>query len=119
MPWGGRGSRTRGGCAPCWTSPCAPCPAPTPPPRVADGGALAFHLEGDGGGRWSLHRADGRWVLREGDAERPLCIVRTDTDTAWRVLHHALSPDRARGRVTVEGDAALAEPFLDARAVMV
>ncbi|HYW13230.1 MAG TPA: maleylpyruvate isomerase N-terminal domain-containing protein [Longimicrobium sp.] len=87
--------------------------------RIADGAALAFHVEGDGGGRWSLHRADGRWALREGDAERPACTVRTDTDTAWRVLHHALSPDHARGRVTVEGDAALAEPFLHARAVMV
>ena len=69
------------------------------------------------GGRCTARTA--RWALHEGDAERPLCVVRTDTDTAWRVLHHALSADRARGRVTVEGDAALAEPFLDARAVMV
>lgn len=32
--------------------------------------------------------------------------------SAGRVLLHALPPDRARGRLTVEGDAALAEPFL-------
>jgi hypothetical protein len=42
-----------------------------------------------------------------------------DADTAWRVLLHALPPDRARARLAVEGDAALAEPFLHARAVMV
>ena len=87
--------------------------------RLADGGSLAFHVEGEGGGWWTLLRADGRWTLQEGGSERPTCVVRMDTDTAWRVLHHALPPERARGRVAVEGDAALAEPFLNARAVMV
>ena len=86
---------------------------------AADGGSVAFHVEGEGGGWWTLHRADGRWTLREGDSGRPTCVVRMDADTAWRVLHHALPPDRARGRLTVEGDARLAEPFLSARAVMV
>lgn len=86
---------------------------------AAEGAALAFHAEGDGGGWWSLRRADGAWALHEGEPERPACVVRTNTDTAWRVLHHALSPERARGRLAVQGDAALAEPFLAARAVMV
>lgn len=87
--------------------------------QVADGGALAFVVEGDGGGGWSLHRVDGAWRLREGDADGAACVVRMDTDTAWRVLHHALPPDAARDRLRVDGDAALAEPFLYARAVMV
>jgi len=86
---------------------------------IADGAAIAFHVEGEGGGWWSLRRANGAWTLHEGHAERRTGVVTTDTNTAWRVLHHALFPDRARGRVTVEGDAALAEPFLNARAVMV
>lgn len=87
--------------------------------QVADGRALAFHVQGEGGGWWSLHRADGAWSLRDGEGDQPVCVVRMDADTAWRVLLHALPPDRARGRLTVEGDAALAEPFLNARAVMV
>lgn len=86
---------------------------------IADGAALAFHVEGDGGGWWSLRRANGAWTLHEGHAERRTGVVTMDADTAWRVLHHALPSDRARGRVTVDGDAGLAEPFLAARAVMV
>jgi uncharacterized protein (TIGR03083 family) len=87
--------------------------------RSADGAAVIFHVDGEGGGAWSLHRAGGAWALAEGVADGPACAVRMDTDTAWRVLLHALPSDRARGRLTVEGDAALAEPFLNARAVMV
>lgn len=85
----------------------------------ATDGAVAFHVEGDGGGWWSLQPGAGGWSLHEGHAERRACVVRMDTDTAWRVLLHALSPDRARERLRVEGDSALAEPFLHARAVMV
>ena len=87
--------------------------------QVADGGVLVFHVEGDGGGWWSLVRVGEGWILREGDWPDPACVVRMDTDTAWRVLLHVLPPDRARGRLSVQGDAALAEPFLQARAVRV
>ena len=87
--------------------------------RSAEGAAVVFHVEGDGGGSWSLRMTDGAWTLHEAGADDPVGIVRMDTDTAWRVLLHALPPDRARGRLAVEGDPGLAEPFLHARAVMV
>lgn len=85
----------------------------------ADGDVVVFHVEGEGGGWWSLIRAGEIWSLREGDSPDPACVVRMDTDTTWRVLLHALPPGRARDRLSVQGDAALAEPFLHARAVMV
>lgn len=84
-----------------------------------EGAAVVFQIDGDGGGWWSLRRRDGTWALHEDGAADAACMVRMDTDTAWRVLLHALPADRARGRLAVEGDAALAQPFLDARAVMV
>ena len=86
---------------------------------LADGTTIGFRVEGEGGGCWTLRRAGGAWALDEGEAANAACTVRMDTDTAWRVLLHALPPERARGRLRVEGTAALAEPFLHARAVMV
>lgn len=87
--------------------------------QSADGASIVLQVDGDGGGWWALRRADGAWALAEGGGEDAACVLRMDADTAWRVLLHALPPDRARERITVQGDAALAEPFLNARAVMV
>ena len=87
--------------------------------QSAEGRSVVFQVEGDGGGTWSLRRAGGAWSLHEGGADGAACTVRMDTDTAWRVLLHALPPDRARVRLGVDGDVALAQPFLNARAVMV
>jgi hypothetical protein len=52
-------------------------------------------------------------------APSPAAIVRTDANTAWRMLYHALSRDEILARVTISGDAAAAEPLLRARSVMV
>lgn len=84
-----------------------------------DGTAVGFRVDGDGGGSWMLRRGDGAWTLSEGATDGAACTLRMDADTAWRVLLHALPPERARPRVAVDGDPALAEPFLHARAVMV
>ena len=42
-----------------------------------------------------------------------------DADTAWRLLFNALPPDAAAERATITGDAALAEPMLRTRSLMV
>lgn len=84
-----------------------------------DGAAVVFRVDGEGGGCWSLRSAHGAWTLAEDEAEDAACVLRMDADTAWRVLLHALPPERARERLSIGGDPALAEPFLHARAVMV
>lgn len=58
-------------------------------------------------------------AIFRGVAPSPVVAVDTDRDTAWRMLFHALSPEEIAERVTIEGDAALAEPLLSARSVMV
>jgi hypothetical protein len=80
---------------------------------------VGVSVEGDGGGKWTLRCAGDAWMLSEDAPASAACTLRMDADTAWRVLLHALPPERARPRVSVDGDAALAEPFLHARAVMV
>jgi uncharacterized protein (TIGR03083 family) len=57
--------------------------------------------------------------LFRGALASPAVTVRTDADTAWRMLYHALSRAEILARVTIEGDATLAEPLLAARSVMV
>ncbi|HEX6037593.1 maleylpyruvate isomerase family mycothiol-dependent enzyme [Longimicrobium sp.] len=84
-----------------------------------EGTSVVLRVEGDGGGSWTVRCSNGAWILSEGATADAACALRMDADTAWRVLLHALPPERARPRVAVEGDAALAEPFLHARAVMV
>ena len=49
----------------------------------------------------------------------PVATIRTDADTAWRMLYNALSAEEIAARVRVEGDAKVAEAVLGARSVMV
>ena len=60
---------------------------------------------------------DGR--IFRGATASPTVTVRTDADTAWRLLYNALSGEEIAARVRVEGDAAAAEALLEARSVMV
>ncbi|MEK6376058.1 MAG: maleylpyruvate isomerase N-terminal domain-containing protein [Acidobacteriota bacterium] len=60
-----------------------------------------------------------RGEVYRGAAPSPAATVRTDADTAWRMLFHALSHEEILARVTISGDAAAAEPLLRARSVMV
>jgi uncharacterized protein (TIGR03083 family) len=49
----------------------------------------------------------------------PIVTIRTDADTAWRMLFNALSREEIAARVTIEGDAEAARGVLNARSVIV
>jgi uncharacterized protein (TIGR03083 family) len=87
--------------------------------HAAEGTAVTFEVTGESGGAWTLVSGGDAWQLFCGFSELPSAIVRSDADTAWRLLFHALSREEAAARVSVSGDARLAAPILDARAVMV
>jgi hypothetical protein len=74
--------------------------------------ALVFDVDGS---QFSVVGGD----VYRGAAPSPAATVRTDADTAWRMLFHALSREEILARVTISGDAAAAEPLLRARSVMV
>jgi uncharacterized protein (TIGR03083 family) len=79
---------------------------------------IAFDIEGEAGGSWSLRREDGAWRLYAGAASRPAARVRTDQDTAWRLMTKGLRPQDADGRVHVHGPQAFRDPFLHMLAIM-
>ncbi|HET7437608.1 MAG TPA: maleylpyruvate isomerase N-terminal domain-containing protein [Thermoanaerobaculia bacterium] len=66
-------------------------------------------------GVWSLRDA----AVYRGAATDAELRVTLDGDTAWRLLYNALPEQEARERVTLHGDASLAEPLFRARSVMV
>jgi uncharacterized protein (TIGR03083 family) len=57
--------------------------------------------------------------LFRGAADDAAATVRTDADTAWRMLYHALPREEILRRVSIEGDADAAEVLIRARSVMV
>lgn len=87
--------------------------------QAPEGSALAVAVAGEAGGVWALVREREGWRLWRGEPPAAAARVRMDGDTAWRLLYHALPAAAARERIAVEGDAALAEPLLAARSVMV
>lgn len=87
--------------------------------RAPDGTAVVLQVDAEGENAWSLMRDSAGWTVFRGAAADPAARVRTDADTAWRILYNALPADAAASRISVDGDSALAEPMLRARSVMV
>jgi hypothetical protein len=77
-----------------------------------------FDVTGPSGGTWTLVRKSERWELFEGAADGADCRLVLDQDTAWRLFFKALSADASRDRITIQGNAALAEPALRTLAIM-
>jgi len=86
--------------------------------QADEGTFVMISVQGKAGGRWSLRRRSGGWVLYEGEAPNPVTSVRLDQETFWR---HLSRTDRSgvRDRVEVSGDVGLAEPFFDAVAMII
>lgn len=87
--------------------------------KAEEGAAVVFEVIDREDAVWSVIREGGSWRIRQGAAPGPTATLRADADTAWRLLYNALPPTAALERISVEGDAALAEPFLSTRSVMV
>jgi uncharacterized protein (TIGR03083 family) len=86
---------------------------------AAPGTAVVLQVEAEGENTWSVVREDVAWTVFRAAAPDAAARVRTDADTAWKLLFNALPPDAARSRLAITGDPALAEPLLRARSVMV
>jgi uncharacterized protein (TIGR03083 family) len=85
-----------------------------------EGTAILLHVQAeDAGHTWSLIREGSGWTVFRGAAPDAAARVTMDADTAWKLLYHALPANAARARITFDGDAALVEPLLRARSVMV
>ena len=83
------------------------------------GTSIAIRVIGPACGAWTLRRDQDRWIADEGDAADPTTSLTMPDEVAWRLFFNALPPADGRARVRIDGDAALARPFLRARAVIV
>jgi uncharacterized protein (TIGR03083 family) len=86
---------------------------------AAPGTAVVLQVDAEGENAWSVVRQTSGWEVFRGAAPDAATRIVADADTAWRLFYNALPSDAARTRLTIEGDAALAEPMLRARSVMV
>ena len=86
---------------------------------ATDGAVAVFEVDADGENAWSVTRGGSEWTVSRGRPSAPAASLRTDADTAWKLLYNALPAQAARARVTITGDAALVEPMFGARSVMV
>jgi hypothetical protein len=82
----------------------------------ADAGtAVVFAVTGETAAAWTLARDASRWRIAAGAAPNPAATVRIAADDAWRLLYNAPVD---RSRIEVAGDAALVEPLLRTRSVI-
>jgi uncharacterized protein (TIGR03083 family) len=85
---------------------------------AGEGARIAFTVTGEAGGDWTLAREDGGWKLYSGACDAPLCEVRMDQDTAWRLLTKGLSRDEAAARIELIGEQELGKPIFGMLAIM-
>ncbi|HEX6368150.1 MAG TPA: maleylpyruvate isomerase N-terminal domain-containing protein [Longimicrobium sp.] len=82
-----------------------------------EGTTVVFHVQDHDS--FSVVRGASGWQVFHGFAPDAAALVRVGAHAAWRLLYNALPPDTARSWLEITGDAALAEPMLRARSVMV
>ncbi|MFN0112037.1 MAG: maleylpyruvate isomerase N-terminal domain-containing protein [Blastocatellia bacterium] len=82
------------------------------------GTQISFVITGEAGGVWTLVKRTGDWQLFVGVADKVVCRIEFDQDTAWRLMTKGLSRDQAKLKLFVQGDAVWAEPLLGTLAVM-
>jgi uncharacterized protein (TIGR03083 family) len=80
--------------------------------NAGDGTHVRLRITGAAGGEWSLVRAEGDWRLVKPLQAEPDAEVRIDQDTAWRLFTRGMTPEEARGRATLSGNARLAKQVL-------
>ena len=70
------------------------------------------------GGSWCLIRINDKWQLNKRMVAAPTAELIIDPDTAWKLFSKGLNPDQVKDKVTIVGDAALAEVALTMVSVM-
>jgi uncharacterized protein (TIGR03083 family) len=86
--------------------------------EAEEGTRLAFHLQGEAGGKWCLLRQNGQWRLYSGSVSGATAEVSLDQDLAWRLFTKGISPEAARAHVHIEGDRALGSRILQMVSIM-
>lgn len=86
--------------------------------KAPDGTTLWLRIRGEAGGDWTLARLNNRWQLFAGEPSEATAVVSLDADSAWRLFTKGITPEAARERITVEGDAQLGWNILQMVSIM-
>ena len=78
--------------------------------------SLSLIVDGSTSGAWTLTRDERSWRIEGGESSNAHARIRLPADVVWRMLYNA---PLDRGRVSIEGDAALAAPLFNTRSVIV
>jgi len=70
---------------------------------AANGTCLKFHIAGDCGGDWFLHRVTGAWQLLQGPAAVFAAETTIPQEIAWRIFTKGIDQAAARAQVRVSG----------------
>jgi uncharacterized protein (TIGR03083 family) len=86
---------------------------PAPP-----GTRVEVLVRGEAGDVWTVVCGHGGWALHPGGSSSAAARVTLDQVTAWKLWTKGVSPEKARDRVTFEGDQGLGERVLRAVAII-
>jgi len=86
--------------------------------KAVNGTRVAFEIQGEAGGEWTLMREGPAWVLYSGAPEEADCRVVMHQDTAWRRMTKGLTAEQALSRTEIAGDRSLGEPVAGMLSVM-
>lgn len=85
---------------------------------AADGTAVQLNVATEIGGSWFLLRREGGWHLTKEIPQVPDAAVTIDPDVAWKLFTKGITPQLAKEKAVIHGDAKLAEVALGLIAVM-
>ena len=74
--------------------------------------SVTVSITGPAGGRWSVLRENGAWILYSGAPEHPSAEVIVDQDIAWRLFTRGMDQELARKQMIFKGDQNLAHQVL-------
>lgn len=84
---------------------------------AADGTAVQLNVATEIGGSWFLLRREGGWHLTK-EISQAAAAVTIDPDVAWKLFTKGTTPQLAKEKAVIHGDAKLAEVALGLIAVM-
>ncbi len=86
--------------------------------HAAEGACIRFHIAGDCGGDWFLHRIGNAWRLLDGPAAKLAAETTIPQEIAWRIFTKGIDRESARRQLRVSGDAALGLHILNTIAII-
>lgn len=86
--------------------------------EATEGTTVTLDISGDAGDLWVLQRANGHWSLIPPPGPEPDCLIVIAQSIAWRLFTKGISLTEAAPFIDIAGDAALAQPAMQLRAIV-